>query len=161
MSRMYIAFALLALGAGPLAAQARPAPAALPGVWRPVDARTGNAPGTASQPGLYVFTRQHYSIMRVTSNTPRPNPPATLNQATAAQLIAAWDPFTANAGTYQVNGSELVTRPIVSKAPSFMTTGSFIAYNWTVRGDTLTLLPLRTQQGPVTGGTTIRLVRVE
>jgi len=161
MSRMYIAFALLALGAGPLAAQARPGPVALRGVWRPVEARTGNAQGTASQPGLYVFTERHYSIMRVTSNAPRPNPPATLSQATAAQLIAAWDPFTANAGTYTLTGSELVTRPTVSKAPSFMTNGAFVAYSWTVRADTLTLMPLRTQQGPVTGGTSIRLVRVE
>lgn len=163
MLKLCVSLALFAFATAPVAAQARPAQTSLQGVWRPVEVRMGAADsaGTASQPGLYIFTGRHYSIIRVTSAAPRPDVPADLNQATAAQLIASWNPFTANSGTYQVSGSELMTNPVVSKDPPSMTPGAFVAYDFALKGDTLTLTPTRVMAGPITRPTTIRLVRVE
>jgi len=163
MVRTCLSCALFAIVTAPLAAQPSPAPASLQGVWRAVGVTAGDAsaPVMRSQPGLIIFTRQHYSIVRVTSDAPRPDLPQSLSQATATQLIATWDPFTANSGSYTVNGSELMTRPLVAKAPPFMKPHAFVAYTWVVKGDTLSLTPTGSQAGRVASPTTIRLVRVE
>ncbi len=99
-----------------LAAQA--GTGSLKGAWRVVavtsaDGKTDAAP----QPGLYIFTDRHYSIQRVTA--PRVALPA--QNATDKELAAAFGPYTANSGTYELKGATLTTRPIVAKNPAVMT----------------------------------------
>lgn len=100
----------------PLVAQ--PAAGSLKGAWRVVavtgaDGKTDSAP----QPGLYIFTDRHYSIQRVTA--PRVALPA--QNATDKELAAAFGPYTANSGTYELKGATLTTRPMVAKNPNVMT----------------------------------------
>ena len=71
-----------------------------------------------SQPGLFVFTKTHYSIMFV--NTPEPRAQYTGEQMTDADRIAAYPTFTANSGRYEVSGNELTTRAFVAKDPNYM-----------------------------------------
>jgi Lipocalin-like domain len=138
------------------------------GVWRVAEVQItgGTNPGTntSPQPGLCIFTRGHYSLMTITSDKPRtvvpggPGQPAT----TDAQKIALydhWAPFTANAGTYSVKGSTLMTKPLVAKNEGVMQ-GQGQTREFKVEGNTLWLI-----QPPAAGqtGGTIRtkLTRVE
>jgi hypothetical protein len=88
----------------------------LRGVWRVVEVT--NATGQANskpEPGLYIFTDRHYSIMRVTA--PRASLP---EKPTEKDEAAAFVPFIANSGTYQVKGDQLMTQPLVAKNPNVM-----------------------------------------
>lgn len=88
----------------------------LKGAWRVVaitaaDGRTDMAP----PPGLYIFTERHYSVQRVI--TARPALP---EKPSDAELLAAFGPFTANSGTYEVRGGRLTTTAMVAKNPNAM-----------------------------------------
>lgn len=144
----------------------------LEGVWKVTEeVVTGaNASSTTSpQPSLFIFTRTHYSMLRVASAHPR-----TLFKAmdpTNEEKIAAYDTFTANSGTYEVAGTTLTVRPIVAKNPNFMA-GGFDKYQFRVDGDTLSLTSTSTDinmrvgdrlvpgSGPVSE-TRRKLIRVE
>lgn len=89
----------------------------LKGAWKVVavtgaDGKTDNAP----QPGLFIFTDRHYSIQVV--REPRTALPA---KATDAQVAAAYNPYTANSGTYDVKGTTLTRHVVVAKNPNVMT----------------------------------------
>ena len=77
-------------------------------------------------PGLYLFTKKHYSVVSVRGAAARKEIPAAKDAAaklTDAEKMAryeAWDPFTANAGQSGVKGNTLTTHPIVAKMPSVM-----------------------------------------
>ena len=144
----------------------------LEGVWKVTEeVVTGaNASSTTSpQPSLFIFTRTHYSMLRVASAQPR-----TLFKAmdpTNEERTAAYDTFTANSGTYEVTGTTLTVRPIVAKNPNFMA-GGFDKYQFRVDGDTLSLTSKSTDismrvgdrlvpgSGPVSE-TRRKLIRVE
>ena len=109
-------------------------PGSIQGVWRPVSRTipaTAN-PGDRSdpfahvpvgtqtdlQPGLMIFTAKHYSERR-TRLRPRPtSADAAPGKPTAEELQARWGPFQANAGTYELAGSTLTLRLMVSKEPN-------------------------------------------
>ena len=85
------------------------------------NARTNANP----QPGLYLFTKQHYSIVTLNGTEPRKDfgtaaDPAKLTDAEKMARYEAWRTLTANSGTYQVSGSTLTTRPLVAKDPAVM-----------------------------------------
>src|SRR3990170_2698851 len=93
------------------------------GVWRVTERETkGPNAGINKnvQPNLYIFTRTHYSIVSVLGDKPRANQPQDLAKATAAELNAAWGPFVAQAGTYEVKGGNITLRPLVAKNPTVM-----------------------------------------
>jgi hypothetical protein len=99
--------------ASPTAAQTP----SLKGVWRVVEVTGADGKlNPKPEPGLYIFTDRHYSIMRV--NQPRAALP---ESAGDKERLAAFDPFTANSGTYQVKGTQLMTQPMVAKNPNVMT----------------------------------------
>ena len=111
----------------------------LEGVWKVTEeVVTGaNATSTTSpQPSLFIFTRTHYSMLRVASAQPRAL--FTAMDPTNEEKIGAYDTFTANSGTYEATGTTLTVRPIVAKSPNFMA-GGFDKYQFRVDGDTLTL----------------------
>ena len=156
--------ALLLVGAIELApAQTTPS---IQGVWRVTEAVVTGADASANkspQPGLYVFTKQHYSIITVNSTTPRKDFGTAANPAalTAAEKMArydAWDAFTANSGTYQTSGTTLTTRPMVAKNPGVM--GTTATREFKIEGSTLTLIQ-KSAAGQPASQTTTKLTRLE
>lgn len=131
----------------------------LEGAWR-VDALIG--PGSRMveepQPGLLLFTGRYYSYTFVTSEGPRPALP--VGPATPEALVNAWNPFTANAGTYETRGEVMTRRPLVSKSPDAMAPGAFNEYTFRMSADTLWITPVRTEAGEIRAATTARYVRV-
>jgi len=151
---------LISQGAG-----AQPARSSIQGVWRVVDA-TITGPGArtiafADRPNLTIITDKYYSRVEVQADGPRPIP-ADVAKATADELRAAWGPFVAEAGTYEVTPGGLMTvRPIASKNPAVMGPGVFITYAYKLDGNTLSLTQQRNQNGPFTNPFALKLVRLE
>ena len=155
--------AIVVVGAWALAS-AQSAPS-LQGAWRVTEiVVTGaNAATTSSpQPGLYVFSRQHYSIVAVNGTTTRqaaaPKDPAKLTDAEKVAQYEVWNPFTANSGTYQVSGSTLTTRPLVAKNPGVM--GATQTREFKIDGNTLTLIQ-KSAAGQPSSETRTKLTRLE
>jgi hypothetical protein len=82
-------------------------------------------------------------------------------QATADDLRAAWGPFFAEAGTYEITGGELTMRPIVSKNAAAMNGSAYTVYAFTLAGNTVTLTTKRNQAGPLPHPATIKATRIE
>lgn len=146
-------------------------PSGLEGAWVTAEVATGGAsPSTAVNPaGVFIFTKTHYSMMRVIGTTPRPLFKAI--DPTSAEKISAYDTFVANTGTYELSGTTLTTRPIVAKNPNFMG-GGHDTYDYHRMGDTLHLTGKSTNIRLLIGGTlvgdttaatetTIKLVKVQ
>jgi hypothetical protein len=94
------------------------------------------------QPGLYIFTEGHYSMMYVPAGEPRPLdagdvPILGALIPTDAEKIASWETFIANSGSYAISGSTLTTRPMVAKSANLMAAGSPLTMTYQVMGDTL------------------------
>ena len=148
-----------------VSAQSRSAsPATLQGVWRVVEVRTTgpNASTNSSpQPGLYIFTAKHYSFLRVTADKPRPDQPQDPEKANSAELMAAWGPFFANSGTYELSDRTLTIRPLVAQNPRAMRSGSSPTFSYKIEGDTLWLTDESGIRGPIANPTTVKLARAE
>jgi hypothetical protein len=131
------------------------------GAWRVTEVVT-TGPGARTmrspQPGMLLFTGRYYSYTLVTGDQPRPDQPRGL--PTAEALVMLWNPFSANAGTFEVSGNTMTRRPIVSKSPDAMAPGAFNAYTFRMSADTLWLTTARTEGGPARNPTTVRYVRV-
>jgi hypothetical protein len=137
-----VLFGMIALAATIMAQGSTRGP--LEGVWKIAEeVVTGsNASTTTSpQPSLFIFTRTHYSMLRVASAKPRILFKGT--DPTTDEKIAAYDTFTANTGTYEISGTTLTVRPIVAKSPNFMA-GGFDKYQFRIEGNTLWLTSLST-----------------
>lgn len=166
MKRSLLLASVLVL-VGSLVASAQSGPTSqstLQGVWRVTEVTTTgpNASTNAQpQPGLYIFTSRHYSQVRVTADKPRPDLLADVGKATAEQFRVVWDPFAANAGTYEVAGGNLTTRPIVAKNPGVMKTGAFTVHSFKLDGKILSITGVRNQDGPLASPVTVKLTRIE
>lgn len=156
--------AIVVVGAWALAS-AQSAPS-LQGAWRVTEivvTGANAATNTSPQPSLYVFTRQHYSILSVGGTTARksaaaPKDPAKLTDAEKVAQYELWNPFTANSGTYQVSGSTLTTRPLVAKNPGVM--GGTQTREFKIDGSTLTLIQ-KSAAGQPSSETRTKLTRLE
>ena len=139
-------------------------PASIQGVWHVVEATiTGPAARTisfAERPNLTIITAKHYSRVEVQADGPRPVV-ADVAKASADELRAAWGPFVAEGGTYEVAGNLITMRPIASKNPAVMGPGVFITYSFKLEGDTLSLTQQRNQNGPFPNPFSFKAVRVE
>jgi hypothetical protein len=108
-----------------------------------------------------IFTARHYSRTTDTATTPRPTTQeATPGKATVEELLARWGPFQANAGTYELSGSTLTLRPIVSKDPAGQR-GTFARLTVKMDVDRLWLTPVEKAAGRIVAGVTTEYVRVE
>jgi hypothetical protein len=134
------------------------------GVWRVVEVTIpGPDPRTiafSGRPNLTIITPRHYSRVEVQADGPRPVL-ADVTKATADELRAAWGPFVAEAGTYEVTGDYITMRPIASKNPAVMGPGVFITYAYTLNGDALSVTQQRNEKAPFANPVTFKLVRVE
>jgi hypothetical protein len=153
--------AMVALrSAAPSAAESN---AAVQGVWRTVEVAVPGAAGGTFKPTatLAIFQGRHYSRVEVHAEQPRPllgNPA----DASADQLRAAWGPFMAEAGTFEVTGSDVITmRATVAKNPAAMRDGASSVYKYRREGDRLILTEVRTPAGPSAQPITVTLTRVE
>src|SRR3982750_241787 len=85
------------------------------GVWRLTEVTTTGANGSTkqtSQPSLYLFTKNHYSIIYVSSDAPRPETDS--DQMSAEELRNNFvNSFIANAGTYEFKDGKLTMHPMV------------------------------------------------
>jgi hypothetical protein len=125
----------------------------LVGAWRVTEFADANRPPiTNPQPGLYIFTRQHYSFVRINGTRPLPDYPSN-DKATDADKVAVFNALYLNSGMYTVTGNSLATRAAVAKS-AFAIGGSGNQYEFTVTGNTLVLT-----QTP--SGAVITLVRLE
>jgi len=125
----------------------------LVGAWRVTEIADANGPPvTNPQPGLYIFTRQHYSFARINGARPLPEYPSN-DKATDADKVAVFNALYLNSGTYTVTGNKLATKAMVAKS-AFAIGGSGNQYEFTVTGNALVL----TQQP---SGAVIRLIRLE
>lgn len=111
----------------------------LEGAWKVAEIVVTGADASNTQnpqPGLFVFTRTHYSLMWVPGNQPR-----TLFKAedpTNEEKVMAFDSFVSNTGTYELSGTTLTIRPMVARFPNCMG-GAFMKYQFRVEGNTLSL----------------------
>jgi hypothetical protein len=138
------------------------APAAVEGVWRTVEVVVQSPTPQTYKPGatLAMFHGRHYSRVEVHAEGPRPvlKDPAA---ASAGELRAAWGPFVAEAGTFELSGNEITMQALVAKNPAAMITGATSVYTYQRNGETLMLTQVRTSSGPSAVPVTIKLVRVE
>jgi len=130
----------------------------LTGVWEveEITRDGGRFQGTSTEPGLIFFGDEHYSVMHV--NAPRPLEPEDTprRELSYEQMLAAYDPFTANAGTYEVEGTTVTMRPSVTLSARFIS-GVEATSEYRMDGDMLVLTSTNDD-----GERTIRtLVRVE
>jgi hypothetical protein len=147
MIRRLVLFTLFALVPGIALAQ-QSAASPIDGVWKIASVVTTGANPSAiktPQPSVIIFARGHYSWINVGGETPRKQraAAATPGKLTDAEKVAAyeeWNPFTANAGTYEIKGSTLTRRPSVAKNAGVMaSSASPNVQEFKVDGNTLTL----------------------
>ena len=135
---------------------------AFEGVWKTVEVVVpGPTPQTFKAAAtLAIFHGKHYSRVEVHAEGALPmlKDPAT---ASADELRAAWGPFVAEAGTFDVTGNNTVTmQATVAKNPAAMMSGATSACTYQRNGDTLILTQTRTPSGPG-APLKIKLLRVE
>lgn len=150
LATLLVSVPILGCSQGETAAPAQEESAAPPieGVWRITEVVTTGANAvnnTSPQPSLVIFTRGHYSYLSVNGTTPRPavaaaKDPANLTDAEKIARFAQWNPFTAQSGTYEVQGTTMTRRPVVAKNVAVMTTNPPIVEEFTLDGDTLVLV---------------------
>ncbi len=89
------------------------------------------------QPGLYIFVEPHYSTLIVQGSEPRE---LFSDDPTDAELLAAFGPFIANSGSYEVSGGPTLTiQPLVALYPNAVSDNSEYTSTHRVEGDTLRL----------------------
>ena len=136
---------------GQSAGQSGAKPNPLVGAWKVTEIDDVNKPPiTNPQPGLYVFTEQHYSFLRINGTAPLPAYPSNA-KATDADKVAVFDMIFVNSGTYTVTGNMLATKVLVAKSAFVL--GSNAQYEFAVNGKELVL----TQKS----GAVLKLERVE
>jgi hypothetical protein len=104
-----------------------PAANPLVGAWSVDDA----------QAGLYVFTKSHYSFVRVQAGRSLPDYPSN-DKATEADKAAVFDALFVNAGTYTVTGNTFTTHVTMAKS-KYVIGGGPNQFDFAITGDSLTL----------------------
>ena len=82
--------------------------------WTSADGALNDSP----QQGLFLFTATgQYSMMYVNTAEPRPD---ISEGGPDAELLDAWQSFTANSGRYRLSGDQLTYEAYVAKWPNYM-----------------------------------------
>jgi len=109
----------------------------LEGVWKVADivvTGAGAYSESAPQPSVFIFAKNHYSLMWVPGHMPR-----TLFKTqvpTTEEKVAAYDSLAASSGTYELSGSTITFRFILARSPN----AAFINEQFSVDGDVMTLV---------------------
>jgi hypothetical protein len=143
----------------PLGLESQQAPQGLEGAWRITEVvRAGARTIDAPQPGILLFTGNYYSHTLITGAEARPDLPTGV--VTAENIVTVWNPFTANAGTFEISGSTMKRRPLVAKSPDTMAPGAFNEYTFRLSADTLWVTTVGTEGGAARNPATTRYIRV-
>ncbi len=112
---------------------------ALQGSWVSTGWEYDGSAVSEPQRGLLVFTGNHYSMMFVLGNEPRPRYAG--EALTDAETIAAYRSFVANSGRYSVSGNEVTTQAYMAKDPNYMDDweSNDVTLSFRMDGDTLHL----------------------
>ena len=130
------------------------------GVWQVVeqtiDGRTFS--GATIGTGFHIYTPKYFAVVRESGTPPRPVL-ANADTATAAQLLAAWGPFVAQIGTYEMAGDLVTERVLVAKeVANMLLNGAGVVRRYRLEGNTLTIEPSREAGARQI---TLKLIRVE
>jgi hypothetical protein len=92
------------------------------GVWKAAEVVISGGPNagrhtTDVQPGLLIITNKHYAMLFVGGFKPRPR---LSEKPTDEERGRAYEPFTANAGTYELKGTTMTYTPVVAQNPASM-----------------------------------------
>ncbi len=106
----------------------------LVGVWEMTYFETAaGEEGEPTEPSYSAwFDNGYYVVIWDTSEGPRPTYG---DDPSNAELLAAWTPFVAQFGTYEIDGSSYTATQLVSKNPSAQ--GTSFTRDWSVDGNTL------------------------
>jgi hypothetical protein len=107
-------------------------------------------------PGLRIFTAGHYAVLDVHTTEPRPGLPR--SNPTAADYMATWGVFGANAGTYELTDTLITMHATVAKNPEIMAPGVKSVLGVRVHGDTMWMWSIGGRLG---SGELIRFKRLE
>ena len=133
------------------------------GAWRLDEIKTtGTDRKTArfSQPNMYLFTKGHFSIIRIEGDKPRSTDNWTT--MTPEQVIDTFiKQFTASGGTYEMKGGTLTMKTTIAKSPGFMARANWISYTVKIDGQTMTLTGTATNEGPIKNPQIMTLTRIE
>ena len=79
----------------------------------------GGATIDPAQPGVFIFTDEHYSAVYSLGAEPRLLSAAAFSP-TSEEKAAQYDTIIVNTGTYEVSGSTITFHPMVAKSPEFI-----------------------------------------
>jgi hypothetical protein len=160
MKRCALSFAFCLLSASATLAQSR---SPVEGVWKLTEWTEFGETNTSPQPGLIIFTRGYYSVAILMAPRPDSMPPEAGRNPTDAEKVGyfeLWKWFVGNSGSYEVEGSTIVMRPIVAKNPWDMTRQTPQKPAFELEdSDTLWLIP--SEEGARSVGLRMKLRRVE
>jgi hypothetical protein len=131
------------------------------GAWR-LDEINGPDGKTAkfTNPNIYLFTKGHFSIIRIEGDKPRSTDP--WMEMTRDQVIDAYiKQFTASGGTYEMKGSTLTMKTTIAKNPAFMARANWISYTVKFTAQTMTLTAAATNEGPIKNPQVMTLTRLD
>ena len=133
------------------------------GAWRLDEIKPAGAEAKAikfTNPNSYLFTKGHWSTIRIEGDKPRSTERWT--KMTPDQVIDTYvKQFTASGGTYEMKGDTLTMRTTIAKNPNIMTRGDWISYNVKIDGRTMTLTATATNEGPIRNPVTMTLTRLD
>lgn len=122
---------------------AAPAAGPLEGAWKIVEWSGAGADTSwtqaATQPSLYLFGKEHYSVMYINGTEARALFELGTPGGTEAERVAAYDTFIANSGTYAISGMNVTTSPMVAKWPNYMTRDQSATFAYRKEGNNLWL----------------------
>lgn len=165
--KLFVIVAVLALDGVLLIGQSKPS---VQGVWRIAEVTTTGRNATTNkspQPGIYVFTAEHYSFVWDTSEKPRPVAPlpgtaeTKMSDAEMIRRYREWAPIVANSGTYEIKGSTLIARSVIAKSTAIVANESGLTFDFKLDGNTLWLTLTDIIGDRVENPVTVRLVRVD
>jgi hypothetical protein len=130
------------------------------GAWRLDEIKVDAKAVKFANANQYLFTKSHFSIIRVEGDKPRSTESWT--SMTPDQVVDTYvKQFTASGGTYEMKDGVLTLRTTIAKNPNIMTRGDWIAYAVRFSGDTMTLTATTTNEGAVKHPQTMTLVRLD
>src|SRR5688500_3713549 len=133
------------------------------GAWRLDEIKTGGPDAKTakfSNPNIYLFTKGHFSIIRVEGDRPRSMDNWTT--MTQEQVVDTFiKQFTASGGTYEMRGDTLTMKTTIAKSPGFMARANWITYTVNINGQTMTLTGTTTNEGPIKNPQIMTLTRLD
>ena len=131
------------------------------GAWRLDEIRSSDSKSAKfTNANLYLFTKGHFSIIRIEGDKPR----STESWTTMApdQVVETYvKQFTASGGTYEMKGGTLTMKTTIAKNPNIMSRGDWISYAVKFSGNTMTLTASATNEGAVKNPQALTLTRVD